>query len=107
MERQEYEEAKKRLEEVTRKLRREPLSPEERERLEKEGNQLARAVMSPWIPFGWGYRVAMLVIVAIGLWGLSEEQYLLMLVWLALPFFSPRVVGELLNAVTGFKKEQQ
>ena len=102
MEKQQYEEAKTRLEEVTRILRHEKISPEERERLEKEGKELAKVVMSPWIPFGWGYRMMMIVIAAIGFWGLMQEEYLFVLLWLLLPLFSPRVVGKCLNAIIGF-----
>ena len=103
MEKEQYEEVKRRLEEVTKRLRHEKMSAEERERLEREGNQLARAVMSPWLPFGWGYRIVMVVIAAVGFLGLIEGQYSLILLWLVLPFFSPRIVGECLNAVTGFR----
>jgi hypothetical protein len=105
MDREQYESAKVRLEEVTRRLRSEQMSDEQRSRLEKEGGELARAVMSPWVPFGWGQRLGMIVIAAIGLWGVTEEKHFLVLMWLALPFFSPRVVGEILNLLTGFKKE--
>jgi hypothetical protein len=105
MDREQYEAAKARLGEVTRRLRQEQMSLEERERLEEEGSQLARAVMSPWFPFGLVHRFAMAFITAVGLWGLMEGRTTLLLIWFALPFFSPRVVGEILNAVTGFKKD--
>ena len=73
--------------------------PEERERLEREGKGLARVVMSPWIPFSWSYRMMMVSIGAIGFWGLAENQYLLILVWLLLPLFSPRIIGKLIVAI--------
>jgi hypothetical protein len=102
MDKQQYEEAKTRLEEVTRILKHEKISPEERNRLEREGKELAKIVMSPWIPFSWGHRLIMIAIAAIGLWGLMEGQYLLVLLWLLLPLFSPRVVGKCISAVTGY-----
>ena len=103
MDRVQYEEAQKRLEEVTRILKNEKLSPDERERLEREGKELARAVMSPWLPFSWNYRIMMVVIAAIGFWGLAEGVYLLVLVWLLLPIFSPRIIGRFIVRISGLK----
>ena len=102
MDREQYEKAKARLEEVTRVLKYENISPPERERLEKEGRELAKVVMSPWIPLDWSYRIIIMIIVAAGLWGLSQGMYFLMLIWLLLPLFSPRIVGKFLTAITGF-----
>jgi hypothetical protein len=75
MDRAQYEATKARLEEVTRVLRFEKISPEERVRLEREGKELARIIISPWFPFGWGYRIVMLFFTAVGFWGLAEENY--------------------------------
>ena len=103
MNREQYKEATVRLEEVTRRLRYETISQEERERLEREGKELARMIVSPWIPFGWSYRTIMVVLAAVGLLGIAEENYFLLLAWLPLPLFSPRVVGKLVGAISGFK----
>jgi hypothetical protein len=103
MDRAHYEVAKVRLEEVTRVLRFEKISPEERVRFEREGKELAGIIMSPWFPFGWGYRIAMLFFTAVGLWGLSEGNYLLLLFWLLPPVFSPRIVGGFLGTISGLK----
>jgi hypothetical protein len=103
MDRAQYDEAQKRLEEVTRILKNEKLGPEERERLEKEGKELARVVMSPWLPFNWSYRMMMVAIGAIGFYGLVEGQYLLLLIWLLLPLFSPRIIGRCIVAIAGLK----
>ncbi len=103
MEREEYERAKKRLEEVTRILKYENISPPERGRLEKEGRELAKVMMSPWLPFDWGYRIIMIFITAVGFWGLTQGMYFLMLLWLLLPIFSPRIIGKFLSAITGFQ----
>ena len=103
MNREQYEEATARLEKVTGKLRYETLSQEERERLEREGKELARIIVSPWIPFGWGYRMIMAILAGIGLLGIVEENYLFLLAWLLLPLFSPRVVGKVVGAISGFK----
>ncbi len=103
MTREEYKEATVRLEEVTRRLRYDALSQDERERLEREGKELARIIVSPWIPFSWGYRIIMAILAGIGLLGIVEANYLLLLSWLLLPVFSPRVVGKLVGAISGFK----
>lgn len=103
MEKEQYEAAKVRLEEVTMMLKYEKISPQERERLEREGKELAIAVMNPWFPFDRRYRIVMIAITAIGFWGLIQGQYLFMLVWLLLPLFSPRIVGKFLGVITGFK----
>jgi hypothetical protein len=103
MDRVQYDEAQKRLEDVTEILKNEKLGPEERERLEREGKELARVVMSPWLPFNWSYRMMMVAISAIGFWGLAEGQNLLVLVWLLLPLFSPRIIGKFIVAMAGIK----
>ena len=103
MNRGQYKEATARLEKVTGKLRYETLSQEERERLEREGKELARIIVSPWIPFGWGYRMIMAILAGIGLLGIVQENYLFLLAWLLLPLFSPRVVGKVVGAISGFK----
>jgi len=103
MDRERYEEAKTRLEKVTGMLRHGNISPEERDRLEREGKELARVVMSPWLPFDWKYRIVMIAIAAIGFWGLIQAQYFFMLVWLLLPLFSPRILGEFFMLIAGLK----
>ena len=103
MNKEQYGAAKVRLEEVTMMLKYEKISPQERERLEREGKELAIVVMSPWFPFDWRYRIVMTAITAIGFWGLIQGQYFFMLVWLLLPLFSPRIVGKFLGVITGFK----
>ena len=104
MDKEQYQEAKIRLEEVTRMLKHEEMSPNERNRLEREGKELARVVMSPCLPFGWGYRIVMIAITAIGFWGIIQGKYSLILFWLLLPLFSPRIVGECLSKITGFQE---
>jgi len=103
MDRRQYEEAKTRLEEVTRKLRYEEISPEERSRLEREGKELAGIIIRPWIPFSWGYRIVMLLIAAVGFLGLAEGNCFLLLAWLLLPLFPPRMVGTFLGTISGLK----
>ncbi len=101
MDKEQFEEAKTRLQEVTRRLKHEEISPQERERLEKEGRELMKVIMSPWLPLGWSYRMLMILVAGIGLWGFIEGNYVLMLLWLLLPLFSPRIVGKCLRATAG------
>jgi hypothetical protein len=103
MDKEQYEEAKMRLEKVTGMLRHENISPQERDSLEREGKELARVVISPWLPFDWKYRIVIIAIAAIGFWGLIQGQYVFMLVWLLLPLFSPRIIGEFLMFIAGLK----
>ena len=103
MDKDQYEEAKMRLEKVTEMLRHENISPQERDSLEREGKELARVVISPWLPFDWKYRIVIIAIAAIGFWGLIQGQYSFMLVWLLLPLFSPRIIGEFLMFIAGLK----
>ena len=102
MDRKQYVEAEMRLEEVTRTLKHETINPEERERLEREGKELAKIAMSQWLPIRWDYRIVMMALAAIGFWGLSQGNDWLMLLWLLLPIFSPRIVGKCIGALTGF-----
>jgi hypothetical protein len=107
MDRERYEEAKTRLEKVTGMLRHGNISPEERDTLEREGKELARVVISPWLPFDWKYRIVMIAFAAIGFLGSFQGQYLFMLVWLLLPLFSPRIVGDFLMFIAGLKDRQK
>ncbi len=103
MNKEQYKEATTRLEEVTRILKHERISQEERERLEREGKDLAKVIISPWIPFSWGYRIAMMILAAVGFLGIIEDNYILLLPWLLLPLFSPRVIGKCVGAISGLK----
>ena len=103
MDRAHYNEAKLRLKEITERLRCDDLSASDRESLEKEGKTLTKIVMNPWIPFDWTYRIVMMAIAAIGCWGLIRGHYLLVLIWLLLFIFSPRVIGQVLMRIAGIK----
>lgn len=50
--------------------------------------------ISTWLPVGWTRRLIMLAIVAVGLQQAWVGNYRVLLFWLLLPFFSPRIVGE-------------
>jgi len=96
MNKKEYQELKKTFAEVNKALTEENLSAEERKKFETLKAQLAGTLLSPWLPVDWIRRVIMMIMLAIvGIIGLVESDYFLMLFWLLLPIFSPRFIGEL------------
>ena len=94
MDRETYEEAKKQSEEIAKLLKEGNLTGDERQKFEAMQAQLAGVLLHPWLPFGWGRRSIMIVLVVVGLYGLMEGNNYLSLTWLLLLFFSPRFVGE-------------
>jgi hypothetical protein len=94
MDRKTHEEAKKSFEKITELLKEGNLSAEEKQKFETLKTQLAGVLFRTWLPFDWVRRSIMIVLFFVGLYGLIEGLYLLLLAWLILLFFSPRVVGE-------------
>jgi len=94
MDKAKYEEAKKVLEEITEELKDQSLSDEDRKTLEMHAAELSGIMLSPWLPADWGRRLIMAAIVGLGVYGLVVRNYEVIFWWLALPFFSPRIVGE-------------
>lgn len=99
MDRKTYEEAKKSSEEIAKLLREGNLTAEEKQKFETLQAGLAGALLSSWLPFGWGRRAIMITLLLVGAFGLVEGNNYLLLAWLLLPFFSPRFMGELFYAV--------
>jgi hypothetical protein len=89
-----HEDAKKMLDEIRELLKDETLSMEERNTLEIHAVALSGALSSSWLPYGWGRRLIMISILALGLYGLAIENHAVLFCWLLLPLFSPRIVGE-------------
>lgn len=94
MTRDEYEEVKRQNAEVYRLLREGSLTPEEKQKLQVLHSQLSGLLLSPWLPFGWGRRSAMLVLFLSGAIGLLAGNVYLLAAWMAMFCFSPRIVGE-------------
>jgi len=94
MDRETYQEAKKHLEEVARVLREENLTVQERQNFETLQAQLAGVLLRPWLPVDWGRRSIMIVLFAVGVYGVLGGNCYLLLAWALLLFFSPRFVGE-------------
>ncbi|MFZ6022016.1 MAG: hypothetical protein ACOYT9_00920 [Patescibacteria group bacterium] len=99
MNREKYEEAKKASQEIDRLLKEGNLTPEERQKFEKIRAQLAGVLLSPWLPVDWGRRSIMFFIFLIGLYGMIQGHTFLASLWLLLPIFSPRIVGEVAYAL--------
>ena len=92
--RQSYTEAKRLFDQVRHELDTQPLTPEQRKELEAHAARLAAVLLHPWFPVLWTRR---LIAAAIFLFGLQQAwigNYQPMLLWLLLPLFSPRIVGE-------------
>jgi hypothetical protein len=99
MGRETYEEEKKTLEGIQRLVREGNLTEEEGQILEPAKQQLAGYLCSPWFPFGRIRRSGMILLAAVGGYGLMKENYYLLLAWVPIPFFSPRLAGELVMAL--------
>lgn len=68
------------------------LTKDEREDLEAKSTEIAEILKNSWFPQDWVRRIIMLVIFNVGLLGLLQGNYYLLLLWLLLPIFSPRVL---------------
>jgi hypothetical protein len=92
--REKYEEAKKVLSQIRHTLDTEPLTADQRKKLEIHAAALAGLIMHPWLPMSWARRLIMVAIVLLGgqqaIWAGNFQP---LVWWLLLPFFSPRIVG--------------
>lgn len=94
----EYEDLKRTYAEVRYKLDNETLTAAQRKKLQTLSAALAGQIFSPWLPVSTGRRLIMLVIVILGFQqAIWYENYQPFLWWFLLPFFSPRVVGEVVH----------
>lgn len=94
IDRAKYEEAKKVLREIRYELDTQPLTLAQRKELELHAAALSGVLLSPWLPLSWTRRLLMAAIVLLGLQQAWAGNYQPLVWWLALPFFSPRIVGE-------------
>jgi hypothetical protein len=103
---QQYEDAKETLREISHILKTERLTAKERDELEIHAASLSGAIMSPWLPMSLSSTLLMLAIVLLGVEQVVvARNYEPLLLWLLLPFFSPRIVGEVVHLggrVVGF-----
>ena len=94
VDRKQYDEAKRVLEEINHELTTQFLTPEQRSELERHAASLAGVILSPWFPVTWTRRVIMAAIFILGVQQAWIGNYQTMFWWLFLPVFSPRIVGE-------------
>jgi hypothetical protein len=92
--RQNYDEAKRLLQDVHKELNDPTLAPEHRKKLELHAAALAGVLAHPWFPMSWPRRLLMAAIFLFGLQQAATGNYEAVLWWLLLPFFSPRIMGE-------------
>jgi hypothetical protein len=99
MDKQKYDEMKKYLDEINALLKEGGLSPEEINKFELIRSQLAGALLSPWLPIGWERKLIMFIILTAGAIGYLTGNHKILFIWLALPLFSPRIIGESLRII--------
>lgn len=71
------------------------LTEEERIKFERLQSEIAGTMMSSWLPAGSARKVVALILFIAGLFGFLKISGFFILLWLLLPFFSPRLVGEI------------
>jgi hypothetical protein len=89
-----YFEAKRLLDEIGAELASGSLSPEQEQELRQHAAALAGVLLHPWFPVAWRGRLIAAGIVCLGIWQALFGNYEPLIFWLALPLFSPRIVGE-------------
>ena len=57
------------------------------------------ALFRPWLPMSWVNRLIALAMVALGVQEAWIGNYHLLIWWLTLPFFSPRIMDECADAL--------
>ena len=88
-----YAEARRLHTEIQHALDTAPLTLQQRNELERHAAKLAGSLAHPWFPMGWGRRLIMAGIVALGLQQARTGNYEPLLFWLLLAVFSPRIMG--------------
>lgn len=104
MNRAQYEDTQKRLEEITDLLRGKTLSEKERNKTEALQMRLLSSLLSIWLPFGWKRRLSMASFFFAGIYGIVEAHYFLLISWLIVPLLSPRGTGEIAFAFSRFMR---
>jgi hypothetical protein len=101
------EEAESVLKEINYELKTQPLTPEQRSKLERHAAALAGYLLNPWLPRDMTRRLIMAAIVLLGLQQAWVGNYQVFFWWALLPFFSPRLMGNCaygLGRITRFFK---
>ena len=95
----EYSQARRALDEISILLNDDALEKEEREKLEQSADQLAGLLMKQLLPIGYTRRALMLLFIAAGIYGLVIGNYYLLGLWIIAGAFSPRVTAEALRII--------
>ena len=90
----EYEEAKKILEEINIGLKDNSLTDELRKKLERDSIALSGQLLSIWFPMSNLRRFIILCLFVIGVFGVYSEDKTFMVSFIFILFFSPRIMGE-------------
>jgi hypothetical protein len=94
MDRTKYEEAKVLLRDIQQELATQPLTKKQRDELQLHATRLSGLLLRPWFPMSWTRRLVMAAIVLLGVQQAWVGNYQPMVLWLFLPLFSPRIMGE-------------
>ena len=89
-----YDDAKRVLNEVCYILDTQSLTEKERRKLELHKYALSGVLLHPWFPMSWSRRLIMAAIFLFGIQQSWTGNYEPLLWWLILPTFSPRIMGE-------------
>jgi hypothetical protein len=92
--RERHFEAQRLLSEITYELETKPLSRERREALELHAANLAGILSCSWLPITWPQRLLATGAILLGVQQAYVDNYEPMVWWSLLPFFSPRIRGE-------------
>ena len=93
----EYSQARRALDEISILLNDDALEKEEREKLEQSADELSGFLMRQLLPIGFIRRALMLLFAAIGVYGIVIGNYYLLGLWIIAGAFSPRITAEALR----------
>ena|ERR1035437_145138 len=107
MEKEQNDELKKSFDGISKVLEDKNLSDEERKKFETLKTQLAGALLSSWLPVGWGRKFVMFIVTLIVVYFFIQSAYVAMVITLIiLCMFSPRIVGEISVLIGAVKRNK-
>lgn len=95
----EFSQARRALDEISILLNDDALEGEERERLEQSADQLAGLLMRQLLPIGFIRRALMVLFFVAGIYGIVIGNYYLLGLWIIAGAFSPRITAEALRII--------
>jgi hypothetical protein len=95
MEKEQHEELKSLFQKTSQILNDKNLSLEEKREFEVIHTQLAGALLSTWLPAGFGRKFAITLMIVVAIYFFIQYEYILGFIVLILAcMFSPRIIGE-------------